>query len=40
MFWRTFRIACLVTLVTALLGAPEAYILNRMRELGAACSCW
>ncbi len=31
MFARTFRIAVLVTLITALLGAPEAYILNRMR---------
>src|ERR1043165_6732418 len=25
MFWRTFRIAILTTLLTALLGAPEAY---------------
>ena len=31
MFARTFRIAALVTLVTAVFGAPEAYILNRMR---------
>jgi putative spermidine/putrescine transport system permease protein len=31
MFARTFRIAILVTLVTAVFGAPEAYILNRMR---------
>src|ERR1700733_8535485 len=30
MFWRTFRIAALATLITAVLGAPEAYILNRM----------
>ena len=30
MFWRTFRIAVLTTLTTALFGAPEAYILNRM----------
>jgi putative spermidine/putrescine transport system permease protein len=30
MFWRTFRIALLSTLITAVLGAPEAYILNRM----------
>jgi putative spermidine/putrescine transport system permease protein len=30
MFWRTFRIALLTTLITALFGAPEAYILNRM----------
>ena len=32
MFWRTFRIAALVTLITAVLGAPEAYILNRMKS--------
>jgi len=32
MFWRTFRIAVLVTVITALFGAPEAYILNRMRH--------
>jgi putative spermidine/putrescine transport system permease protein len=31
MFARTFRIAVLATLIAALLGAPEAYILNRMR---------
>ena len=31
MFLRTFRIALIVTLITALLGAPEAYILHRMR---------
>src|SRR6201993_5479080 len=30
MFSRTFRIAALATLITAALGAPEAYILNRM----------
>jgi putative spermidine/putrescine transport system permease protein len=30
MFLRTFRIAVLVTLTTALFGTPEAYILNRM----------
>jgi putative spermidine/putrescine transport system permease protein len=30
MFWRTFRIALLTTLITAVLGTPEAYILNRM----------
>ena len=30
-FLRTFRIALLVTLATALLGVPEAYILSRMR---------
>ena len=32
MFGRTFRIAVLVTLLTAVLGAPEAYILNRMKR--------
>ncbi len=31
-FLRTLRIAVLVTLLAALLGAPEAYILNRMRS--------
>jgi len=31
-FWRTFRIALTVTFFAALLGAPEAYILNRMRS--------
>jgi putative spermidine/putrescine transport system permease protein len=30
-FGRTFRIAVLVTLLAAVIGAPEAYILNRMR---------
>jgi putative spermidine/putrescine transport system permease protein len=30
MFWRTFKIAVLVTVISALFGAPEAYILNRM----------
>jgi putative spermidine/putrescine transport system permease protein len=30
MFARTFKIAILVTLITAIFGAPEAYILNRM----------
>lgn len=30
MFWRTFRIAITATLVTAVFGAPEAYVLNRM----------
>jgi putative spermidine/putrescine transport system permease protein len=30
MFARTFKIAVLVTLITAVFGAPEAYILNRM----------
>jgi len=31
MFLRTFRIAILATLVTMVLGTPEAYILNRMK---------
>jgi len=31
MFARTLRIAVLATLITMVLGAPEAYILNRMR---------
>ena len=31
MFMRTLRIASLATLITVVLGAPEAYILNRMR---------
>ena len=31
-FWRTLRIAGLTTLVCALIGAPEAYILSRMRD--------
>jgi putative spermidine/putrescine transport system permease protein len=30
MFWRTFRVAVLATLITAVFGVPEAYILNRM----------
>ena len=29
-FLRTFRIALLVTVISVLIGAPEAYILNRM----------
>jgi putative spermidine/putrescine transport system permease protein len=32
MFQRTFRIAVLITLFTALFGAPEAYILSHMRD--------
>ena len=32
MFGRTFRIAFCVTLLAALFGAPEAYILNRMKS--------
>jgi len=31
-FLRTMRIALLVTVLSALLGAPEAYVLSRMRE--------
>ena len=30
MFWRTFRVAIFATLITAVFGVPEAYILNRM----------
>src|SRR5258708_11282173 len=32
MFWRTFRIVLCVTLLAALFGTPEAYILNRMKS--------
>jgi putative spermidine/putrescine transport system permease protein len=32
MFLRTLRVALLVTLAAAIFGAPEAYILNRMRN--------
>jgi putative spermidine/putrescine transport system permease protein len=31
-FFRTLRIAATVTVITAVLGAPEAYVLNRMRS--------
>ncbi|ALA19008.1 MULTISPECIES: ABC transporter permease [unclassified Chelatococcus] len=31
-FWRTLRLAALTTLICALIGAPEAYILSRMRS--------
>lgn len=31
-FWRTFWIAALTTLICVLVGAPEAYILSRMRK--------
>ncbi|RCS22705.1 ABC transporter permease [Phyllobacterium salinisoli] len=31
-FWRTLRLAFLTTLLCALIGAPEAYILSRMRS--------
>ncbi len=31
-FWRTLRIAALTTLICAIIGAPEAYILARMRN--------
>jgi putative spermidine/putrescine transport system permease protein len=30
-FWRTFWISALVTLICMLVGAPEAYVLSRMR---------
>lgn len=32
-FWRTIRLSVLVTLICILVGAPEAYILSRMRKL-------
>jgi putative spermidine/putrescine transport system permease protein len=32
MFWRTFRIALVVTALSAVFGAPEAYVLNRMKS--------
>jgi putative spermidine/putrescine transport system permease protein len=32
MFSRTFRVAACATLITAVFGVPEAYILNRMRS--------
>lgn len=31
-FWRTLRLAALTTLICAVIGAPEAYILSRMRD--------
>ena len=31
-FWRTFWISALVTLICVLIGAPEAYVLSRMRN--------
>ncbi|MFT3719493.1 ABC transporter permease [Pseudorhodoferax sp.] len=31
-FWRTLRVSALVTLACILVGAPEAYILSRMRR--------
>jgi putative spermidine/putrescine transport system permease protein len=31
-FWLTFWIAALVTLICVLIGAPEAYVLSRMRD--------
>lgn len=31
-FWRTLRLAALTTLICALVGVPEAYILSRMRD--------
>lgn len=31
-FWRTLRLAALTTLICALIGAPEAYVLSRMGD--------
>jgi len=31
-FWRTLRLAALTTLICAVIGAPEAYILSRMHD--------
>jgi putative spermidine/putrescine transport system permease protein len=31
-FWRTLRLAFLTTLICALVGVPEAYVLSRMRD--------
>jgi len=31
-FWRTLRLAGLTTLICVVIGAPEAYILSRMRD--------
>jgi putative spermidine/putrescine transport system permease protein len=31
-FWRTLRLASLTTLICALVGVPEAYVLSRMRD--------
>jgi putative spermidine/putrescine transport system permease protein len=31
-FWRTFWISALVTLICVVVGAPEAYVLSRMRN--------
>jgi putative spermidine/putrescine transport system permease protein len=31
-FWRTLRLAAVTTLICAAIGAPEAYILSRMRD--------
>lgn len=31
-FWRTLRVALLTTLICALIGAPEAYVLSRMSD--------
>jgi putative spermidine/putrescine transport system permease protein len=31
-FFRTLRVALIVTVITAVFGAPEAYVLNRMRR--------
>ena len=37
-FLRTFRIALLVTVISILIGAPEAYVLNRMNSPWRGCS--
>jgi putative spermidine/putrescine transport system permease protein len=39
-FWRTFWIAGLTTLICMLVGAPEAYVLSRMGSPGAPSCCW
>lgn len=31
-FWRTLRVAALTTLICTVIGAPEAYVLARMRD--------
>ena len=31
-FWRTFWISALVTLICMLVGVPEAYVLSRMKK--------
>ena len=39
MFWRTFRVAVLATLITAVFGVPEAYIPTACRDHGKVSSC-